>query len=701
MAYNIYKSDGSALIALDDYIIDNTTLSINLIGKNVSGYGVQQNENFLYLLENFSKETPPASPLAGQLWYDKATNVMRPMVFDGGTWRPLSVTLYSNTTTDTTIASGATVSSHAPGDFWFNTEKQQLFINTGTDYTLIGPEAVPGFGKTKLSSEVLLDNGLRPHPVIKIVLDGEVIGVLSNDTFMGGVEASSLGFGYVYRGLTLKNYSPGTRYSTTSTDVVFHGLHEQLDESYPRRDQDEHLTGNWFVDNNYMLQFGSAGNSKISFQESGGNFPNKLVIEHGSGLITLSSNGSTLTFNGDSFAPNANETQSLGQPGQRFNNVYTKTINAGSALASGSIIGSWQVEASSLIAPASDNGNDLGASALRWKNVYAFGLNSGADQGTIKGNWQLASGIEFIPQSDGSNDLGSSGRKFSTVYTNGLSSADPFTPLNVTGELTVDGSIIPTQDQVYNIGSPQATYNTIYSSSVVSDTANIGSLSATINQLLDSFSNSISRFDRDAQLTANSDSRLPTQRAVKAYVDATKNVLIGLIEAVQGSLQNSINGLEFVPAGTVFYHAASTAPSGFLVCDGSAKSTASYPALFAAIGYTYGGAGGTFNLPDLRGEFIRGADQGRGVDSGRTVGTAQGDAFRSHKHGVTLSQEQGGSHDQYGFPQVDWSGPNIYHSPDEPDGSTCYRDGRGNFMHSTGGSETRPRNVALLPIIKY
>lgn len=575
MAYNIYKSDGSQLVALDDYIIDNTTLSINLIGKNVSGYGAQQNENFLYLLENFSKETPPATPVAGQLWYDKAVGVMRPMVYDGGNWRPLAVTLFSNTTTDTTMASGATISSHAPGDFWFNTSKQQLFINTGSAYTLIGPEAVPGFGQTKLSSETLLDNGLNPHPVIKIVLDGEVIGVLSNETFMGGVEASALGFSNVYRGLTLKDYNPLTRYSTTSTDVVFHGLHEQLDDTYPRRDQDEHITGNWFFDNNYMLQFGSAGNSKISYQEPGGGFPNKLVLEHGNGTLVFSSNGNTLTFNGDSLVPNATETQDIGSSSLRFNNVFTNSLNAGSALTDATLVGTWNLGASSKFNPSSDNGNELGQAALRWKDLYTFGINSGADQGTIKGNWQLESSIEFIPQTDGSNDLGTSGRKFNTVYTNGISASDPFTALSVTGELTLDGSLIPAEDQVYNIGSPQSTYNTIYSSSVVSDTANIGSLSATVNQLLDSFANSISRFDRDAQLTANSDSRLPTQKAVKAYVDSTKNALLSLISSVQSALQNSINGLEFVPAGTVFYHAASNAPSGFLVCNGAPVSTTS------------------------------------------------------------------------------------------------------------------------------
>ena len=86
-----------------------------------------------------------------------------------------------------------------------------------------------------------------------------------------------------------------------------------------------------------------------------------------------------------------------------------------------------------------------------------------------------------------------------------------------------------------------------------------------------------------------------------------------------------------LPAGAVQSFAMSTAPSGWLDCDGSAVSRTTYSNLFSAIGTTFGTGDGstTFNVPDLRGEFIRGWDDGRGVDSGRTFGTAQADEFRA------------------------------------------------------------------------
>lgn len=140
-----------------------------------------------------------------------------------------------------------------------------------------------------------------------------------------------------------------------------------------------------------------------------------------------------------------------------------------------------------------------------------------------------------------------------------------------------------------------------------------------------------------------------------------------------------------VPVGAVFHFAASTAPTGFLVCNGSAVSRTTYAALFAIVSTTYGAGDGstTFNLPDLRGEFIRGFDGGRGVDSGRTFGSAQADELKSHTHTVPKIASQGINHD--GSLETDTT---IYSNQTQASGSA-------------GGSETRPRNIALLPCIKF
>lgn len=86
-----------------------------------------------------------------------------------------------------------------------------------------------------------------------------------------------------------------------------------------------------------------------------------------------------------------------------------------------------------------------------------------------------------------------------------------------------------------------------------------------------------------------------------------------------------------IPSGAVMYFAGQTAPTGWLKANGAAVSRTLYAALFQSIGTTYGTGDGrtTFNLPDLRGEFVRGWDDGRGIDSRRALGSAQGDAIRN------------------------------------------------------------------------
>jgi len=94
-----------------------------------------------------------------------------------------------------------------------------------------------------------------------------------------------------------------------------------------------------------------------------------------------------------------------------------------------------------------------------------------------------------------------------------------------------------------------------------------------------------------------------------------------------------------VPSGSVIWFARNTPPTGFLECNGASLSTTTYAALFAVIGYTFGGSGANFTLPDLRGQFIRGWDHGRGNDTNtpsRVFGSNEAAANISHTH--TISQ---------------------------------------------------------------
>lgn len=139
--------------------------------------------------------------------------------------------------------------------------------------------------------------------------------------------------------------------------------------------------------------------------------------------------------------------------------------------------------------------------------------------------------------------------------------------------------------------------------------------------------------------------------------------------------------------GTIIAFGASAAPTGYLECNGNAVSRSTYSALFAVIGTSFGSGDGstTFNLPDLRGEFVRGWDHGKGTDSGRAFGSSQADALESHTHTLNL-----------------FATTTIAHDASAEGDRTVQSGGSATsgFIGDTGDGETRPRNIALLYCIK-
>lgn len=173
------------------------------------------------------------------------------------------------------------------------------------------------------------------------------------------------------------------------------------------------------------------------------------------------------------------------------------------------------------------------------------------------------------------------------------------------------------------------------------------------------------------------------------------------VPAVDPSDDNDIARKSYVdrmaPPGAVMVFARNTAPAGWLKANGAAVSRTTYAALFAAIGTTFGLGDGssTFNLPDLRGEFIRAWDDGRGVDTGRAFASLQQDAFQGHFHAPKSPQTTFWGNDAStgagmptggAFPVETTTGPPV-------------SDGANGTPRTA--AETRPRNVALLACIKF
>lgn len=192
MAYTINKFNGTELVVLEDGTIDTST-SLGLVGRNYVGYGETQNENFVFLLENFSNNAAPARPLKGQTWFNSQNSLLH--VYDGVKWAIVGAAVLSATPPE-----GPSI-----GELWLRTDDKTLHVWTTGGWAFIGPEAVAGFGTTRARSTTLLDTGGITRPVILLTVNGIVIGICSSIAFTIAASNSVEGFLDLEAGVTLSS----------------------------------------------------------------------------------------------------------------------------------------------------------------------------------------------------------------------------------------------------------------------------------------------------------------------------------------------------------------------------------------------------------------------------------------------------------------------------------------------------------------
>ena len=262
MPYTINKYNGSPITVVADGTVDQTT-SLKLVGKNYAGYGEIQNENFLYLLENFASPSPgPSNPIPGQLWFDTAKNKLN--FYDKNLqWR---------------TAGGSSAQATAPtglvtGDFWFDTGNNQLYVWNADpspgQFVLVGPEGVPGSGITQMLSESVVDQTAQSHSIIKAVVNDQVAFIISTDaTFTLDNDVNAItGFSTVQQGVTLaytnNEAEPGQTqnnfrfWGTASNSELFGGLEpaDYILSASPTFNAQVHFTNDGFtVGSPYVLE---------------------------------------------------------------------------------------------------------------------------------------------------------------------------------------------------------------------------------------------------------------------------------------------------------------------------------------------------------------------------------------------------------------------------------------------------------------
>jgi len=174
--------------------------------------------------------------------------------------------------------------------------------------------------------------------------------------------------------------------------------------------------------------------------------------------------------------------------------------------------------------------------------------------------------------------------------------------------------------------------------------------------------------------------------------DASFELIKTELKATKAELEKTQESLESVQKefiGSIMAFATETPPDGWIECNGQAVSRATYARLFQKIGIIFGNGDGsaTFNLPDLRGVFVRGLDKGRKLDAKRKLGSYQDDYMQSHTH-KDLGHSHGGS--------VSSDGTHKHNGKSDTDGNHSHSgntDINGEHTHEFDGHGNNPYDV--------
>jgi len=337
MAYQIDRYNNTLLTVVEDGTVDQTT-DLKFIGKNYAGYGEIQNENFLFLLENFSGANQPARPLSGQVWFDSGNSKLK--FYDGTQWRTTGGSEIS-----TTEPTGLAI-----GDFWWDSGNDQLYVYNGVSFVLIGPQNA-GEGVTQMQSLEVLDTTGTTRGIIAATIEDEIVYVISPNEFELNDSTPLTGFDRIKKGLTLKwtKIADGgvtNSASVTGNDYWYWGTASNADR----------LGG--ITADQFIQKSGVSFDSVVQFDDNG------LTIGDSQDFQLIVENGD------EGVIQNVSGQNSI---------IKVKVTNGTGVLTHVATFNSTG------LLPATDNTFDIGSASLRWKDMYAVNFVGEASKaGTMR-----------------------------------------------------------------------------------------------------------------------------------------------------------------------------------------------------------------------------------------------------------------------------------------------------------------------------
>ena len=593
MSYQIDRTDkpNNGSITIEDQTINQQT-SLQFIGKNYTGYAKVMGENFLHLLENFAKATPPSNPVPGQLWYD--TNIVsdppQPQlkVYDGAAWTAAGNVKKS---ISRPLAQNAVI-----GDLWVDTANNQLYLWSGSNWILVGPQYSDGAlsGPTVVT---VYDTLNVPHVIIEFLIKDKIVAIMSTIEFTP--KAAIEGFSIIKPGINISGY-----------DFNANGVVDN--KIWGTAEKAESLV----VGSNTIPSANFLRSDVISTTSFGINIRNNAGLAIGSDLTTSLSN----TASGEAILYNKTEGSRIfirvnqsGAPKDVITVSTTKVgINKTDPAESLDVNGKVQIS-DSLIVVGNTDSTSLTTGSIKTAGGVAITKNLFVGQNFNVAGTSTVGAI--IPKTTSAYDLGSTVKTWRSVF------ADEVTATTFYGNFTGQFA-----------GSVTGSATRLTSPTLFSLTGDITSNTISFNgQQQDGtviFTTSVSQ-DVVSNKTAVTDSLAADEFLINRSG-------LGLRKITK---QTMLSNVPTMPVGTILPYAGTTPPTGYLFCDGSEQLISTYPALYSIIGYTYKPVASllglsTFALPDLRGRFGLGRDNMNNNTTvaskldGSTITTISNDANR-------------------------------------------------------------------------
>ena len=586
MPYTIRFTDeiNKGSLIIEDREINTTDTSLQFPGKQSTAYGTAIGENFLHLLENFASNNAPRNPVEGQTWYDTTIGIDQLKVYDGTNWVAAGGLKRGDTVPE--------ISNSVKGDLWVDTDNQQLYLNNGASWILVGPEFSAGLATGARAEQILGTDDIQ-YTILRIDVEDKPAAILTTTAFTPKVTIP--GFTRLNPGFNLSttSFTTGTlKYNGTAEAaealVVSGSATPVSANNFLRGDAPSTSNQVLRVKTNAGIQVGSTG--QLGLEASGdrgvikSNFAQRgldLVVKNESGLATA------IRINADPLVGS---------------NVGINKDNPSHSL---DVTGVAQVSEQVIILGTANSDTSFDDSLTDGSLVVSGGasianhlkLGSGA---TIKGALQIDGNITTNPEA---------------LVTPNISGFETITATTFVGNL--QGSVQGTIEGSASSASKLTNRTTFKMQGDVSAESFTFDGSGTLTKTFQTVLSNEFIADKEAVTQPNNGDELLINRTV------------GDTGLYRITASNLLSIFRKNPVGMISPYAGQESPAGWLFCDGRIIQKSEAFDLWLIIGHLYldpslipsiqpGATAAThFALPDLRGRLPLGLDTMGGSSANR------------------------------------------------------------------------------------